>query len=288
MSTSTFNPNTKQPQLTAPAGACDTHLHIYGSEDKYPIRQAGAFPPPPNSGVADYRAVQKRLGLERLVIVQPAAYGADNSCTLDAMRIFGDRARGVAVIEHDISDGELSQLTEAGVRGLRFFMLPGGVYDWADLKPLATRVADFGWHIQLQMDGRYLPERIDILSQLPTPLVIDHVGKFLEPVNTDHPGFQALLRLLKDGNTWVKLSAPYETSKEGPPFYPDVGRLAKALVKAAPERLVWASNWPHPSVRDDNFPDDAVLLDFLLDWVADDLTRRRILVDNPAELYGFE
>jgi D-galactarolactone isomerase len=248
--------------------------------------QAGAFPPPPNSGVTDYQVVQERLGLERLVIVQPAAYGTDNRCTLDAIRAFGDRARGILVVGPDVSDEELSQLTAAGVRGLRFFMLPGGALGWDVLEPMAARVAAFGWHIQLQMDGRHLHDRMDTLLRLPTTLVIDHVGKFLEPVDTDHPGFLALLRLIESGRCWVKLSAPYETSKDGPPFYPDVGRLAKALVRAAPERLVWASNWPHPSVKDK--PDDAELLHVLLDWVADDLTRRRVLVDNPAELYGFE
>ncbi len=288
MPTTMTSPKDTSPQLTCPPKACDTHLHIYGPQEKYPVRQAGAFPPPPNAGTADYQAVQERLGLERLVIVQPAAYGTDNRCTLDAMRTFGERARAVAVIDRDAGNGELLQLTEAGVRGLRFFMLPGGVYEWTDLQPLAARVAAFGWHIQLQMDGRLLHERFDLLSQLPCPLVIDHVGKFLEPVDTDHPGFRALLRLTAGGNCWVKLSAPYETSKAGPPHYPDVGRLAKALVRAAPERLVWASNWPHPSIRDGQYPDDAALLDTLLDWAPDDRTRRRILVDNPAELYGFE
>lgn len=276
-----------RPQLTAPPGTCDTHLHIYGPEDKYPVRQAGAFPPPPNSGTADYQAVQTRLGLERLVIVQPAAYGTDNRCTLDAMAMFGDQARGVAVVGPDVSDAELRQLTAAGIRGLRFFMLPGGALGWDVLEPLAARVAPFGWHIQLQMDGRHLHERVDTLLRLPVTVVIDHVGKFLEPVDTDHPGFVALLRLLERGRCWVKLSGPYETSKAGPPFYADVGRLAKVLVRNAPERLVWATNWPHPSVSESNKPDDATLLDVLLDWVADDLTRRRILVDNPAELYGF-
>jgi len=280
--------NATPPKLTPPSGACDTHLHIYGPQEEYPIRQTGAFPGPPNSDVTDYQAVQKRLGLERLVIVQPAAYGTDNRCTLDAMQMFGDKARGVAVVGPEVSDDELSRLTEAGIRGLRFFMLTGGALGWEVLEPMAARVADFGWHIQLQMDGRLLHERVDTLSRLPTTLVIDHVGKFLEPVEPDHPGFVALLRLVESGRCWVKLSAPYETSKAGPPFYLDVGKLAKVLVQTAPERLVWASNWPHPSVQDSNFPDDAVLLDTLLDWVSDDHTRRRILADNPAELYGFD
>ena len=126
-----------------------------------------------------------------------------------------------------------------------------------------------------------------MLKRLPGDLVIDHVGKFLEPVTVDHPGFRTLLRLVDAGRCWVKLSAPYEVSKAGPPCYDDVGALAKALAKRAPERMVWASNWPHPSVSGKHMPDDAQLLDLLLDWVTDDAVRSRILVDNPAALYGF-
>jgi D-galactarolactone isomerase len=152
---------------------------------------------------------------------------------------------------------------------------------------MAARAGNFGWHVQLQLDGRQLPEREALLKRLEGTLVIDHNGKFLEPVAVDHPSFKSLLRLLENGRTWVKLSAPYETSKKGPPLYPDVGTLAKALVKAAPERCVWASNWPHPSVPAEQRPDDADLLDLLLDWAPDEKTRNKILVDNPAKLYGF-
>ena len=125
-----------------------------------------------------------------------------------------------------------------------------------------------------------------MLQRLPTTLTIDHVGKFLEPVEPDHPGFRALLRLLDNGRTWIKLAAPYETSKLGPPYYDDVGKLAKLLVKAAPERTIWASNWPHP-MAGERTPQDAWMLDMLLDWVPDEATRHKVLVDNPARLYGF-
>jgi D-galactarolactone isomerase len=151
---------------------------------------------------------------------------------------------------------------------------------------LAARVHAFGWHVQLQLDGRKLADREATIRALPGRFVIDHVGKFLEPVGVDHPGFLALLRFLDTGRCWVKLSAPYETSKVGPPTYADVAVLAKALVSHAPERMLWASNWPHPSERA-HPPDDALLLDLLLDWAPDAATRRRILVDNPAPLYGF-
>jgi D-galactarolactone isomerase len=274
----------KRPRLEAPLGACDTHMHFYGSVDRYPVQVPGANPPVPAT-VSQYRDLQKRLGLERVVVVQPAAYGSDNRCTLDAMAEIGDAARGIAVVERDVSDAELERLTRAGIRGIRMYMLKGAFYDWADLEPMAARVQPFGWHVQLQLDGRKLPEHEEMLKRLPGTLVIDHVGKFLEPVPPEDPAFMSLLRLVEGGRCWVKLSAPYEVSKSGPPHYQDVGRLAKALVKAAPERMVWASNWPHPSVQEK--PDDADLLDLLLDWVEDESTRRRVLTDNPAALYGF-
>jgi D-galactarolactone isomerase len=140
--------------------------------------------------------------------------------------------------------------------------------------------------LQLQLDGRDLPERAAVLKRLPATLVIDHNGKFLEPVAPEHPAFRTLLGLLEGGDCWVKVSAPYETSREGPPLYGDVGALAKELIRATPERMVWASNWPHPTALDDP-PDDAVLLDLLLEWTGDEPLRRRILTDNPAALYGF-
>jgi D-galactarolactone isomerase len=176
--------------------------------------------------------------------------------------------------------------TAAGVRGIRFHMLPGGVLTWDLLPEMAARVGEFGWHVQLQLDGRLLTEKEDTLRRLPGTVVIDHVGKFLEPVTEDDDNFQVLLRLVESGRWWVKLSAPYETSKTGAPLYEDVGRLAKALVRTAPDRMLWASNWPHPSAQDDR-PDDGVLLDLLREWIDDDALRDRVLVDNPAGLYGF-
>ena len=227
-----------------------------------------------------------RLGLARAVIVQPSAYGADNRCTLDALDALGAAARAVVVVDESVTEPELERLTGLGVRGIRFFMLPGGVLPWDSLEVMAARVAPFGWHVQLQLDGRGLPEREAVLKRLPAPLVIDHNGKFLEPVTSGHPSFRTLMRLVEGGSCWVKVSAPYETSREGPPLYGDVGMLAKALIRAAPERMVWASNWPHPTALDDP-PDDAVLLDLLLEWADGETLRRRILIDNPAVLYGF-
>ncbi len=286
MSTESNPNNVNRPRLSAPPGACDTHMHFYGPQDQYPLAPTASFAPP-LAIVEDYRTVQKRLGLKRVVVVQPSGYGFDNRCTLDAIKQLGDDARGIVVVDTRATDDELQQLTDLGVRGIRFFMFPGGVLPWEILEEMAARVHAFGWHVQLQFDGRELPDHIAQIRSLPGRFVIDHVGKFIEPVATSHRAFKMLLELVDSGRCWVKLSAPYETSKDGPPLYSDVGALAKALVKTAPERMLWASNWPHPSARD-NLPDDAMLLDLLLDWVDDGATRKRILVDNPAELYGFE
>ncbi len=272
-----------RPQLKAPPGACDTHMHVYDS--RYP-KAATAKIDPPDASLADYLKARTRLGIDRTVVVQPSVYGKDNSCLLDVMAAIGPSARGVAVVDETVSDAELERLTKLGIRGVRFFMLAGAPLPLEILETMAARVAPFGWHVQFQTDGRLLGELEPMLQRLPTALSIDHVGKFLEPVEPDHPGFRALLRLLDNGRTWIKLAAPYETSKFGPPYYDDVGRLAKILAKAAPERTIWASNWPHP-MSGARKPQDAWMLDMLLDWIPNEAARTKVLVDNPAKLYGF-
>jgi D-galactarolactone isomerase len=272
-----------KPKLKVPPGTCDTHMHIYNH--RFPTAPTAKFTPP-DTPVADYLAMRARLGIARTVVVQPSTYGKDNRCTLEAMAAIGPSARGVAVVDETVSDAELERLTKLGIRGIRFFMLGGAPLPLEILETMSARVAPFGWHVVFQMDGRNLADHEAMLSRLASELIIDHTGKFLEPVEPDHPGFRTLLRLLDNGRTWAKLSAPYETSKLGPPFYDDVGKLAKALVKAAPERMLWASNWPHPTPGV-VIPDDVWMLDMLLDWVPDEVTRNKVLADNPAKLYGF-
>jgi D-galactarolactone isomerase len=270
------------PRLKAPPGACDTHMHFYDA--RYPTAPT-ALMTPPDASVEDYRAVQRRLGLTRTVVVQPTNYGTDNRCTLEGIAGLGlDAARGVATVDDTVSERELEELTQRGMRGARFHMLRGGAVPWDQLDRIAQRVQGVGWHVQLQLDGRELPDREAQVRGWPGAIVIDHVGKFLEPVPPDHPAFRCLVRLVESGRVWIKLSAMYEVSKVGPPFYDDVGRLAKELIRIAPERMLWASNWPHPGHAPQ---DEAVLLDTLLDWAPEEATRKRILIDNPAELYGF-
>lgn len=273
----------KTPKLKAPAGTVDTHMHIY--HHRYPTAPT-AVVKPEDAVVSDYLAMRKRIGVDRTVVVQPSAYGLDNTCTLDAMAEIGPSARGIAVCNLKTSDAELERLHKAGIRGLRFFMFKGGAVGWDELESMSARIAPLGWHIVLQLDGRDYPQHEAMIDGLESPVVLDHTGKFLEPVGLDHPGFQALTRLLKNKKKYLKLAAPYETSRAGPPFYDDVGKLAKALAPTIPDQLVWASNWPHPS---SGFvgPDDADMLDLLLDWVPDETTRRKVLVDNPVRLYGY-
>ena len=275
---------TSKPRLKAPPGTTDTHMHVF--ESRFPLAPTATVTPP-EAPVADYLKVCRRLGIERTVVVQPTGYGTDNSCTLEAVAAIGAGARGIAVVDESVPDAELHRLDAAGIRGLRFQMLPGGVIPWESVAPLAARIAPLGWHAQVQLDGRLLPEREALLKSLPCTLVIDHTGKFLEPVPPDHPAFGVLLGLVQAGRTYVKLSAPYETSKVGLPLFDDVGVLAKALVRAAPERMLWATNWPHIGQPAERHGDEAGLLDLLLDWAPDDAMRGKILVDNPARLYGF-
>lgn len=269
-------------KLKTPKGTCDTHMHFYDG--------ASAAPGTPNPGtftVAMYRDLQKRLGLARVIVVQPNAYRDDNRVTLDAMRELGSSARGVAVVKPGTPQAELERLTKAGICAVRIMTLHGGMLGFDVMDQVMAQVHPFGWHANIQLDGRELPKYEAQIKRLPGKFVIDHTGKFLEPVSADSKEFRSLLNLVDTGRCWVKLSAPYETSKTGGPKYEDVGRLAKALVKHAPERMLWASNWPHPSVPKEKRPSDEELLDLMLDWAPNEADRRRMLVDNPAELYGF-
>jgi len=241
---------------------------------------------PGHFDVPMYRELQRRLGLERVVVVQPNAYRDDNRVTMAAVKALGKSARAVVVVGENISQKELQTLTEAGAVAQRFFNLPGGSVQFDRMDAIMAGVHPFGWHANLQLDGRDLPKHEAQIRRLPGKFVIDHNGKFLEPVGTDHAAFRTLLGLIVTGRCWVKLSAPYETSKTGGPKYEDVSRLARALVKHAPERMLWATNWPHPTVPPGTL-DDLALLELLENWAPGEADRRRILVDNPAELYGF-
>ncbi|GAB4177772.1 MAG: amidohydrolase family protein [Thalassobaculales bacterium] len=272
------------PALKAPRGTFDTHMHIY--DPQYAFAPTAPFIPPPAT-VPEYQAMCRRLGIERTLVVQPSGYAFDNRCTLESTRALGPGSRCIVVVPPEVTEEEIAALHAQGARGIRFFMLKGGVLGWDVLPQMAAKMANFGWTVNLQVDGRDFPELVGRIEALPATVVIDHVGKFLEPVPVDHPSFRAMLGLIEKGRTYVKLSAPYEVSKAGPPTYADVGAHARLLARAAPERMLWATNWPHPTpVTASPKPDDAVLLDMLLDWLDDDAARQLALVDNPARLYA--
>jgi D-galactarolactone isomerase len=206
---------------------------------------------------------------------------------LEALAQAGDAARGVVVVPADVGDAELQRLHTLGVRGVRFMMLSGagGVLPWSVLPAMAHRIAPLGWHINLQLDGRHLSQHRQMIDALPCGVVIDHTGKFIEPVPLDDPSFRTLLSVLERPHRWIKLSAPYETSKVGPPHYDDVSSIAQALLQAHPDRCLWASNWPHPNRAP--CPADAAMLALLADWAPAARDREAILVHNAAAAYGF-
>jgi predicted TIM-barrel fold metal-dependent hydrolase len=243
---------------------------------------------PGDATVDDYRALQKRIGTSRNVIVQPSTYGTENAPTLDALIAFGPSARAVVVVDTTVTDGELKRMHGLGARGIRFNLAQAGATTPEMIEPLSKRIAELGWHIQINAPAATITEIMPILEKVPSPIVFDHLAHIPEPDGVSHPLFAQVRALIDKGRTWVKLSGAYADTKVGPPTYSDSSAIARAYVKAAPERLVWGSDWPHPGVRDpEPKPDDAILIDLMIDWAPDEAVRKRILVDNAAKLYDF-
>jgi D-galactarolactone isomerase len=278
-----YSSGTEKPTIKVPANACDCHHHIYGSQYKVDPKSTLR---PGDATVDDCRALQKRIGTTRNVIVTPSTYGTDNSCTLDALATLGASARAIAVVDTSVTDAELKRLAALGVRGMRFMLNPSSPTTVAMLGPLSKRVSELGWHVQISTGAKQIIAIEDLLMRLPVPVMFDHFAHPGQPAGINDPVFATVRRLIDKGRTWVKLSAPYIDSKIGEPSYADVTPVAQAYVKAAPERLVWASDWPHPS-QGSNHPDDAILFDLLTQWIPDEATRNRILVQNPEAFYGF-
>ena len=279
-----WSAGTEPAKIKMPADACDCHHHIYDS--RFPIAPSATLKPG-DAKPADYRLLQKRIGTTRDVVVQPSTYGTDNSCTLDGMAQLGATARGVAVVDTSVTDAELKRLDSLGIRGIRFNLVQAGATTVEMLEPLSKRVNELGWHVQIHQLADGIVKMEDVLQKLPSPIVFDHMGRIPKDVGVNHPGYAVIARLIDKGRTWVKISGAYMDTKVGPPTYADSTRLAQAFVKLAPQRMVWGSDWPHPTEKADDKPNDAILADLLLEWAPDEATRNRILVDNPATLYGF-
>lgn len=273
---------TEPPRFFPPPLACDTHHHIY--DRRFPAHPTATLLPE-DASVADYRLLQRRLGLERNVIVQPSTYGTDNRLLVQSLREFGPASRGVAVVVDSVTDRELRDLHDAGVRGIRFNLSFPVEITPAMMAPLSARIAPMGWHIQVNATGDKLLPMAHLLENLACPIVLDHLGQPPQPEGIRHPAFALYSRLLAKEKAWIKVSGAYISSKR--PDLADTAEVVREYIRIAPDRLVYGSDWPHPTKKAGEKPDDAKLLDRLDEWSPGEAVRNRILVDNPARLYGF-
>jgi predicted TIM-barrel fold metal-dependent hydrolase len=279
------------PKLPPPPNACDTHAHVFGPAPRFPYADDRSYTPP-DAPLEKYLDMLDTIGFARGVLVQGSAHGHDNSSMLDALARQPARLRGVAVAEADVSPDDLRAWNRLGVRGLRFnHFFRGGQLHYRGGVPLtaanklAPVMAELGWHLQLWIDVKDLPETIPALKSLGLPVVIDHMGRTDAGAGTATAGFQSLLRAVGDGWCWAKVSGAHRLSSTAPD-YPDARPFHEALVRANPERLVWGGDWPHPRVEGD-MPNATHLFELFQQWTPDPATQHRILVANPAKLYGF-
>lgn len=262
---------------------CDCHMHIL--DRRFPL-WSGAALNPPDALVEDYSRVGEKIGITRCVVAAPSIYGADNSCTRAAIDALGIPAKATAVLTNEANSADIAELDGAGFVGARFNCIQGGPWKVEDIRPIAHRVADFGWHVQIYAAPGQIVEMAELLQSLPTSIVFEHVSRIRDPHGEDSAAFWTIVKLAERGKAWVKLSAPY--------LEPDtkVDRSARfagtvsAFVEAMPERAVWGSDWPHATEKIQ--PDTFTLFSEFCSFVRDEKTLERILVENPKQLYGFE
>lgn len=274
----------RRPNFVLPPGTCDTHVHIWGPFDRYPVARGAPYTPPERNR-GDLVALHGRLGVQRAVIVQTTVYKSDNRAMLDAIAASDGAWRGVALVDETFGDAEYKALHEGGVRGVRFGFVKhlGGVPDLGLVRRTADRIAEMGWHLVLHLDAGNIPDFEELLRSFTLPVVIDHMGRVPVQDGLDQVPVRILLDLLKAPNRWVKVSGSERISAAGPPFR-DAIPFARRLIEVAPDRTLWGTDWPHPNVRWE--PDEADLVD-LLPAFGDAAALQRVLVDNPARLYGF-
>ena len=297
---SVAQPRTKV-SFPVPAGSCDTHVHIFGDPQRYPFFSGRSYTPE-QAGVDELQKMLSALSIDRVVIVHPSVYGTDNRCTLDALRQLGTRARGVAVIGDQTTDSDLDGMAKLGIRGIRLNLTQAGVSDPAaarqGLQAALKRAKPRGWFLQLNTSLPVIEALKDELHTSTVPIIIDHFGGAQAALGVTQPGFSTLVNLAASGVAYVKLSAAADQISTKAPGYEDVAPLAKALVAANPQRILWGTDWPHPDSRrlPDRKPtdiapllptDDGLVLNLLPIWVPEAATRRLILVDNPKKLFGF-
>ena len=271
--------------FTPPPKACDAHCHVFGPAHRFPFAPNRSYTPP-DAGLEDFEALQRRLGLSRAVLVQASCHGTDNAALVDALERGGGRYAGVAMVDDSFGLDDLRRLQDAGVRGARFnFVKHLGGGDAASFERIAERVAPLGWHMVVHADAEDLPTLAGLLRRLPCPFVIDHMGRVRAGDGMRQAPFQALLELMADERAWVKVCGAERVTADGRPPYDDVVPYARALIAAAPDRVLWGTDWPHPNVR--HMPDDGDLVDLLAEFAPAESVRIRILVANPERLYGF-
>ena len=282
------DPKTKKPNFKAPANSCDAHCHVFGPAAKFPFADERTYTPP-DSPFEAFQELQRRLGLNRAVIVQATCHGTDNRATLDAIARSNGRYRGVAIVDQTFTDEQFEALNEGGIRGVRFSFARhiGNAPDFSLVKRVVARIAPLGWHLVLYMEASDIIENAETLEDLPVPVVIDHMGRVETKNGVGQEAFQLLLSLLKNQEEfWVKICGAERISSEGAPYH-DALPFAQSLIEAAPDRVLWGTDWPHPNI-DGLMPNDGDLMNLLPLYAQDEDVLHRILVDNPARLYGFE
>jgi 2-pyrone-4,6-dicarboxylate lactonase len=281
--------NPHAPSFAVPPGATDCHAHVFGPASRYPYQDNRSYTPP-DAPVSQLRAMHKTLGIQRLVVVAASVHGTDNSAVLDAVATDAKNLRGIATVGADITDKELARLKDGGIRGIRVNLVDKGGNPFGSLDALAKiaeRIRDLGFHIELLVHVESFPELRGLAKSICVPLSVGHIGYTkVAAGGLDHPGYREFLSLLRDGYFWVKLTGPSRISSHERFPYPDIASMAQAVIAAAPDRIVWGSDWPHV-MQYRPMPNDGDLLDALAEWAPDAGQRQRILVDNPARLYGF-
>jgi len=282
------DPTPRAPKQAFPPLACDTHAHVCGPAARFPYWSERIYTPP-DALLGDFRAMLHTIGCARAVLVQPSVYDTDNRAMLAALAQDPGRLRGVAVVPFDVDAAEIERLHAAGVRGVRCNIVDlktgKGQLPLDALRSLAAKVKPCGWHVEFLMHVNEFPDLDRQLAHFPVPVVFGHLGYAPTSAGTSDAGFKALIRLMKDGAAWAKMTGTYRLTASSMP-YPDTDAFAFALVEAAPQQLIWGSDWPHVIVKT-GMPNDGDLADLLIHWVPDAAVRNRILVDNPARLYGF-
>jgi 2-pyrone-4,6-dicarboxylate lactonase len=288
------DPNTRRPKFAPPADSCDTHFHIFGPPETFPFLSTHEYTPPA-APLEHYRKMIDIIGIERAVVVQPSVHGLDNSATLDAIKNSNGKFRGVGRIDDQTSKDELKRLHEGGIRGVRFNLLdrPRGNVKIEVLDRCVDHAAELGWSVDLHIDMKNLLAQEERIRKMPTPVVIDHIARVKPTEGLSQPGFQLLLELAKLEHVWIKVSGADKICNTrvhtyfGLPFV-EVIPYARAVIAAAPERVVWGTDWPHSNnFSPGHTPNDGDLIDLLAEFAPDEATRNRILVDNPAALYDF-